>query len=250
VSDWGRFTKPIPNLKQIDLADSMKGPLSVMKKLLALSIATVMCLGIASHAFALANSEIELALDVQLKSKTRTCAAMATTYSSCSAINRSASVAVGPANLDVVAVVYHFTGITAVEFGLDWGSTSYIYSPVWAKCADLEITRVGLTDFSTALVWTACKAPSGAAWPGTGGTAAGFLRFNVFAAGPSPIRFRPSDNGVITSVDCQFDDDEVHTTHDGFHGGALPGPTDLDPCALGPTATEAKTWSGVKALYR
>lgn len=214
-----------------------------MKKVLALSIAAVMTVGIASHAFAAANPNIQLALDMQAKSKTRTCTTLASVYSSCSVINPSSAVGAGVGTLDVIPVVYNFSGITAVEFGLDWATTSYLYSPIWTKCSDLEITRVGTTDFSTQLVWNTCLSSAG----GTSGKATGFVRLSV-VAGPQAIMIKPADSGSMQSVDCQFLADPIHTAHHGGQGGAVvPG---LAPCVLGPTATEQTTWSGVKALYR
>jgi hypothetical protein len=218
-----------------------------MKKVLALSIATVMCLGVASHAFAGANPLWQLALDVQLKSKTRTCTSMAAQYSSCSVVVQSASPAPGTANLDIVPVMYGFTGLTAVEFGVDWHSSSYIYSPIWTKCSDFEIVEATATTLKAALAWSNCTAPAGT--PGVGGKPAGFLRFNSLA-GPQRLDIIPSQQGFIQMLDCDGLLDEVHTIHHGFYGGAVPGPGDRLPCDAGPTAATPSTWSGVKALYR
>lgn len=221
-----------------------------MKKLLAISIAAVMCLGVAGHAFAGANPNINLAVDVQVKAKTRSpgsCGGMPT-YSSCAVINQVGGGGPIATQQDVMFVAYHFVGITAIEFGCDWSSTTFAYGATWTKCSDLEITRVGATNLSAALVWNACKV-SPAPEPGTGGVVAGWMRTTLYSD-PGTYHIVPSDTGVLLSADCAFQGDELHTVHDGFSNGAVPGPTDLAPCAMGPTATETTTWSGVKALYR
>lgn len=217
-----------------------------MKKLLAISIASALCLGIASHAFAGANPLVQLALDVTAKSKTRSCATMGTAYPSCSSIHQVGGTFVGVGTIDVVPVVYTFTGITAVGFGVDWASSTTIYSPIWTKCSDLEITHMRATDASFELTWSTCQAPPSGA---NSGKATGWLRFNSYGLAAT-LHIKPSDSGSFNTVDCNFAADELHTVHDGFVNGATPGPGVLDPCTAGPTATEATTWSGVKALYR
>jgi hypothetical protein len=227
---------------------SPKGQQPIMKKLLALSIAAVMCLGITGHALAGANPNINLAVDVLVKAKTRSpgnCNGMPV-YSSCSVINQVG--APTTLNQDVIFVAYHFAGLTAIEFGVDWGSTSFAYGPVWTKCSDLEISRVGTTDISAALAWNNCTANPDPE-PGTGGLVVGWMRMTLYS-GPGVYHIKASDRGNLYSVDCAFQFDDLHTVHDGFSQGAVPGPGSLPPCSMGPTATETTTWSGVKALYR
>jgi len=214
-----------------------------MKNLLAITVAGALTFGIVGHALAGTNGNVELAIDMQAKSKTRSCATMASSYTSCSVINRSLTVAAGAGNTDVIPVVYNFQGITAVGFGLDWGSSSILYAPTWTKCSDLEITTVGTSHASFELSWGTCQSSAG----GTAGKACGFIRFTTYGV-PGTVVIGPSASGSFNTVDCAFQPDGLHTVHNGYLNGATA--TDLDPCTLGPTATEATTWSGVKALYR
>jgi len=218
-----------------------------MNKILAISVATALCLGVVGHAVAGNNPAAQLALDMQAKSKTRSCATMAGTYTSCSLINRSVSGITGAQTLDVTPVVYSFTGMTAITFGLDWQDSGVFYAPAWTKCSDLDITRFAATEASITVSWSVCQQPTTAQ-----GQAVGFLRFTTYGL-PGRIHVKNPDGEVEPIVvDCSFQNDFVHTTHDGYLNGATPGGGlgELDPCTAGPTATQATTWSGVKALYR
>jgi len=219
-----------------------------MNKILAISVATALCLGIVGQASAGQNEFAQLALDMQAKSKTRSCATMATTYSSCSLINRSVTVAGGIQTLDVVPVIYQFNSVTAVAFGLDWGSSAIFYAPVWTRCSDLDVTRSSATDYSVAVSWGTCQTPPAGA---NSGKATGFFRFTTYDV-PGRLHIKNDDGGIPRTVGCDFIEDELHTLHDGYLNGATPGGSsgELDPCTAGPTATQATTWSGVKALYR
>jgi len=232
---------------------SLKGQQPIMKKLLALSIATVMCLGIAGHAFAGANPNMNLAVDVQAKAKARSsgsCNGMPT-YSSCSVINQVGVGGVTGTQEDVIFVAYRFTGMTGIEFGVNWGTTYFAYGVSWTKCSDFEITGQQPTSLSAALTWSTCKVPS-APDPGTGGIVVGWMRTTMFTQ-PGVYHITPAASGALQSLDCAFQLDDLHTVHDGFSNGASPVPGTpgaLAPCEMGPTATATTTWSGVKALYR
>ena len=145
-------------------------------------------LSLAGHAFAGSNPNIQLALDMQAKSKTRSCESMSLTYTSCSVINQSVTLAAGYNTLDVIPVIYEFTGVTGVAFGLDWGSSSVLYAPQWTNCSDLQIPRVGTTDFSPAVTWATCLQP---AVPIEGGRPLGWLRFTTYGV-PGTIRVAAS----------------------------------------------------------
>jgi hypothetical protein len=217
-----------------------------MNKILAISVATALCLGVVGHAVAGNNPDAQLALDMRAFSKTRTCATLATSFTSCSAINRSVTAVSGPQTLDVIPVLYQFTGVTGVAFGVDWQTSYAAFLPSWTLCGDLNIVRSdGAHYYSIAVTYSTCKTPSGAG----AGVAPGFLRFNSYGL-PTRFHLANDDGGVPRTVDCSFNGDEMHTLHDGFLNGEAPGPSDLDPCTAGPTATQATTWSGVKALYR
>jgi hypothetical protein len=219
-----------------------------MKKLLALTVASVFCLGIAGHALAGDNPNYNTALDIRTVAKGTTCASLANTYTSCGVINEAVTPVSG--QFYVVPVVYLYNDFNAIEFGLDWGSSSVMYTPGWATCSDFEIKRIGATDASFALTWTTCKTP---AIPGASGIPMGVLTVpNGFTpGGPVAIHYKNSDGGYQRMVDCNIvtGTDEVHTAHGGYVNQA-PAPGDLEPCTVGPTATMPSTWSGVKALYR
>jgi hypothetical protein len=218
-----------------------------MKKLLALTVASVLCLGIAGHAFAGANQLYNIALDMRSVTKTTNCASLANTYTSCAAITGQVLNTTGTTIL-AVPVVYMFNAMQGIEFGLDWHSSSYIYTPTWVNCSDLTLFRNGGSNGSYSLTWSTCQVPAGT--PGVGGRPLGVLSYHVIApAGPTRIDFVNADGAGQSMVDCSLESDEVHTSHPGFVNMTL-APGDLQPCEVGPTATEATTWSGVKALYR
>lgn len=136
--------------------------LTVMKKLLALAVASVFCLGVAGSAFAGDNPNYNTALDMRTVAKGTTCAGLAATYTSCGVISQTATTSL---QFYVVPVAYMFNDFNAIEFGLDWGTSSVMYSPGFAPCSDFNISRIGATDASFALTWTTCKTPAA---PGAG----------------------------------------------------------------------------------
>src|SRR5689334_3955210 len=91
---------------------------NMMNRARDLSQILLLIIGVATPSIGTAgqNQGINLALDLRTKTKTRSCLTMADMYTSCSAINPSISLPEGVSNLDVVPIVFNFTGITALEF--------------------------------------------------------------------------------------------------------------------------------------
>jgi len=216
-----------------------------MKKLVAISILAVMAAGVAGSATAGLNNVAQLAVDVRAKTGTIGCTTIA--YSSCSSIQQNRETGTGATDLYVV--LYHVAGFLGIEFGLDWDN-DYIYPLSWSKCSTVDVTDTSNPHrLSTSLGWGTCQTPS-SPWPGTGGMVTVFQRMGASGAGiPTTIHISPSNNGLLQVIDCLVQRDDVHTTHDGYAFQATP-PGAIPPCTFEETATEARTWSGVKALYR
>jgi hypothetical protein len=212
-----------------------------MKKLLAISLASVMVLGAASYVFAGANPNVQFAIDCQARNNKRACTPL---YTSCSGITQEYH-AIG--FTDAIVVVYMYTVISAAEYGVTWCADAYFTE--FKNCADFIVGGVELpTDWiSCAQSWSALQYATSPD-PGTSGIGVGWLK--LYTYGPCRVDFVPSDQGFIQVLDDLLIADQYHTIHPGLLGSAVPEPGDLDPCEMGPTATESSTWGNVKSLYR
>ena len=105
-------------------------------------------------------------------------------------------------------------------------------------------TSTGPNSADVAQVYTSCH-PAG----GVGvGTMMGWLQiYGTSGRVDFTLTSVPTDPSI---VDCAFQQDFICSFHSGFYGGAVPGPGDLDPCEVGPSATEGMTWGRLKDLYR
>lgn len=208
-----------------------------MKKILVATMVAVMGLALASDVMAGANPLSHLAVWAQANNGKRTCAT--DIVSSCSAIQQSEATA---GYVDLLIVLYDFEGATGIEYGLSW---TVPYFTSWTNCTDLYVfVPTGANSADVSQTWTTCEVGGGIGGPGV---VLGWA--NMYGAGRMDIGITsfPNDPQI---VDCTFQRDVVHTTHPGFTGGGLPGPEDLTPCQVGPTATESTTWGQLKDLYR
>jgi hypothetical protein len=220
-----------------------------MKKLLAISLVSAMLLGIGATVYAQGmNPNVNFAIDVQARNNKRQCTPL---YTSCTMINNEFHTL---GFIDAIVVVYVYTVITAVEYGLSYPVP---YFTGFTSCSDFIIggTDLGGT-MSCAHTWTTPQYATSPD-PGSSGIGVGWLKLYVY--GPGRIDFIPSDLGNIIVLDPNNAIDEYHTLHSGFIGSATPPDPpgepvwesgDLPPCAMGPTATEPSTWGSVKSLYR
>jgi hypothetical protein len=230
-----------------------------MKKLLLTLAAGVVVASIASSAVAGPNLQANIAVDLRAKIMGLSCTNAMPVYTDCGMITQSKT---WVANDHVIVVVYNYTEMQGVEFGLTWATPQdctsyapgyYLY-PSWARCgtapdiwSESTCAGQGIGRISIAAAWLNCNNPfATVVCFATTGTAAG-------ATGPSTLHLGPSDTGVEQIASCHQELDNLHTLHDGYFNQAPPvppGDNGLPPCTLGPTANENATWSGVKALYR
>jgi hypothetical protein len=213
-----------------------------MKKLLVASMVAILALG-AMEVQAGQNVEINLAIDAQGRNAKRSCTA--TVYASCSGIGQTYA---GAGYLDVIVVAYRYFCLKGLEYGVEWNASLYFTG--WVNCADFIIGGTDLGGWtSLAQTWTANQYATNPA-PGTSGIGSGWIQ--CYTYGPTVFGIRDSDTGSLTALDCQAALDLVHTVHGGYTGGATPPapPDEYPPCEMGPTATQAETWGGVKSLYR
>lgn len=209
-----------------------------MKKILVATMVTVMGLSVASTVLAGANPQAQLAVHALAHNGKRTCST--DVIASCSAIQQSGASASG--YYDLLVVLYDFTEATGVEYGLSWDVP---YFTSWSNCTDLYVfNQTSPNSADVSQVFTSCRTGGGIGGPGR---VLGWM--NMYGAGRLDIGLTsiPADPSI---VDCAFQQDLIHTTHPGFSGGGVPGPGDLTPCQLGPTATENTTWGQLKDLYR
>lgn len=219
-----------------------------MKKLLVATLLGVVALGLSSDSFAGQNPLANLAIDMQIPPAkgVRSCTP---TYSSCSAIVQTRAVGGGAAaaRYHAIVVMYrvHPAGFRGAEYSLQYPG-AYQYG--FTNCADFIIGGVDAGgSMNIAQTFSAPRVTPNPD-PGTGGVTLGWLDF--YASGPRTVAIGGTDAGWPQILGADFGIDLIHTLHAGFAQGANPGPADLAPCALGPTSTEATTWSNVKALYR
>jgi hypothetical protein len=221
-----------------------------MKKLFVVAILGAVALSFVNEALADQNPMAQLAIDMQIP-PTKGSRSCTPTYASCSAIQQVRPTGGGGASAryHAIVVLYRISalGVRGAEYGLCYEGYGYGFT----NCADFII---GGTDplhtghMDVAQTYGAPKLGPNPD-PGTGGLTLGWL--DLYASGPVRICFCNTElHGWPSVLGANFLTDLVHTMHCGFGQGALPGPADLDPCAIGPTATENTTWSGVKALYR
>jgi hypothetical protein len=198
----------------------------------------------AGQAFAGANPEINLALDVVARSGKRTCTPA---YASCSAITQ-AGTPDGSGYLDIIIVAYRYAELKGVEYGVDWDNG--LYYTAFQDCADNsvidDVTYPG--EIACSQAWAGCNYAADPA-PGTSGIGVGWLKlWTDGGAYRMDIVPNPS-NSLLQALDCENNLDIIHTVHPGFVG-MQPGGEDLPPCTMGPTANAPATWGGVKSLYR
>lgn len=210
-----------------------------MKKLLVGSLVALLALS-ATQVLAGQNPEIQMALDCQLRNAKRACTPA---YTSCSGITQ---VYAGTGYVDIIVVAYRYDRLKGLEYGVQW--TGAPFFTAFVNCADFIIGGTNLGGWmSAAQTWSACQYATDPA-PGTSGIGAGWLQ--LYTYGPMRYDFVPSEAGNLTALDCLGQLDILHTLHSGFTGGEQPQAGDLAPCEMGPTATQAETWGGVKSLYR
>ena len=218
-----------------------------MKKVLVVTFLAGMLLTVAQPVLAGMNPYANFALDMQARVVKRACPI---SYSSCSVINQ---VRTNPPPADAIVVVYRYQGITLAQFGLEWDA----YQLAWVTFKKCTATAVEAGDplygsYAFAGAWETCQMAV-SPYPGDSGIAVGWAQINLYgtAVGSSAVDFIGTIPGfALGTGDCNYQWDDIHTVHAGFIGGMQPRPSDLAPCLMGPTATEATTWSGVKALYR
>jgi hypothetical protein len=207
-----------------------------MKFTLVLGMAAlVLCA--AAPAGAGSNPDIELALVVQPHAP-RACGAV---YGDCSEMQYRLD---ETGSYDVIVVAYNYTGLTGLQYGLDYSGVEGATFGSFNSCttADIHTSSVpGL--YAVAQVWGACQTP-----PGEGaGVMVGWLEL-WGGAGRIDIVPDPEAGGIV-AVDCGFASDAVLITHPAFVGGAEALAGDTTPCGT-PLANEEVTWGGVKNLYR
>jgi hypothetical protein len=212
-----------------------------MKKILVATMVAVMGLALASDVMAGANPMAQLAIHAQPNNAKRNCGT--TSIASCGAIVQSSPIS-GTGYYDLLVVLYDFEEVTGVEYGLQWGS---MYFSSFIPCSDLYVfVSTGPQSADVSQVFTSCTDGGGI---GGAGRVLGWC--NVYSTSADALRFSvtsfPADPSI---VDCLFQQDPIHTMHPGFIGGGVPGPGDLGPCEVGPTATENTTWGQLKDLYR
>jgi hypothetical protein len=216
------------------------------KRLQVALVVAIVAVGMAGYAFAGQNPEIQMALDMQARWVKRTCTLM---YPSCSSINQ---VYDGTGYMDVIVVIYHFNGVTGLEYGVDWGGPDFAYFSQFKNCADFILGGTDLGGWiSCAQSWTSCQYSEDPP-PSTSGIGVGWLV--LYCYGPSRIDIVPSQSGNVLAVDCAGGTDPIGI-HAGFQGGMPPGPDDPPPCDIvrtdvPPEEDGQATWGGVKSLYQ
>jgi hypothetical protein len=210
-----------------------------MKKIIVATMVGVMGLALASDVMAGANPMAQLAINAAARNAKRNCTT--TAIPSCSAIVQSAAAS---GYVDMLVVLYDFDQVTGLEYGIQW---SHPFFTSWKDCANLYVFNpTGPNTADVSQVFTSCTDG-----PGIGGAGRVMGWLQLYGTGAQSVRFTltsfPADPSI---VDCAFQQDPIHTMHPGFSGGGLPGPGDLHPCEVGPTATENTTWGQLKDLYR
>jgi hypothetical protein len=208
-----------------------------MKFALVLGIAALVMAGAAGAGATGGNPGMEMALVVQPHAA-RPCGAV---YGDCSEMQYR--LAEG-GSCDVIVVAYNFTGMTGIQYGLDYSGVSGATFGTFHSCSTAQIrTSDAAGLYSVAQAWSTCQAPpqSGA------GVMVGWMEL-WGGSGRIDIVPDPAAGGVV-SVDCDMIVGAVAGTHPGFIGGAEALSGDTSPCGQ-ILAAEETTWSGVKTLYR
>lgn len=208
-----------------------------MKFALVLGITALAMAGAAGAWASGGNPYMEMALVVQPHAA-RPCGAV---FDDCTQMQYRLS---GGGSCDVLVVAYNFTGLTGVQYGLDYSGVSGAVFGSFQSCSTAQIQTTDTPGlYALAQAWSTCQAPpqSGA------GVTLGWLEL-WGGSGRIDIVPDPTAGGVV-SVDCSQVISAVTTTHPGFIGGAEALSGDTSPCGQ-ILAAEEHTWGGVKSLYR
>jgi hypothetical protein len=195
-------------------------------KILAIALALTVVLSVVATAGQ--NPNVKVAVYVDAHNARRTCAALPVITDCSDVVTTFAD-----ADFDAMPTFFDLYGITGAEYSLTW--PAWTYSAIWNNCSDLVIG--GIVDPGDAIshTWYECQIQfaviCGWAW--------------LYADFGGTVCMVPNaTTGFIGVTDCEYQADEPMC----FFCAGVAGIQGDDPCA--PTATEAKTWGGIKSMFK